>query len=237
MASSCSRWTIEARRAREGTAIKDKARFVSFVGELVEGNTPAATHLELESLLHWLAGRRNRGAAAIGEAFELYGISRCIARKHTLSYLDRALFVDGDDPHRVFGLEPGCDLHVIRPRHRQLLQIFHPDRHAQDRDWFTARTEQLNASYAALKERDRRGVRRSPVPRNGEAAISGKRQDAEVKRERYRRRSRRRTKDSLRRSLIRNLGDAAKLEKHVYVGLAVILLSLLTIVYLSHPRW
>lgn len=122
-----------------------------FIGKLISGETPPATFAQLEALLHWLAGRRNHAADMIETAFRSHGVPSNLARRYTLKYLDSSLFSNPNDYYRLFGLQPDCSGAEIRTRHKQLLQIFHPDRHQDQHAWFTARTEQLNSAYAYLR--------------------------------------------------------------------------------------
>ena len=128
--------------------------YKDFIGRLVRGETPAANPAELELLFHWLAGRRNHAAVFVQAAFAAHGVSPETALRHAIRYLDRTLFahdVHERGYYRLFGLTPDCDLPSIRARHRHLLQVFHPDRHPEDREWFTRRTEHFNHAYAYLK--------------------------------------------------------------------------------------
>ena len=103
--------------------------YKKFVAELVRGGLPEPSAAELNGLLHWLVGRSNEAAKSIETAFSVHGIPGDLARRHTLAYLDQTLFRHRDDYYRLFGLTPDCSLNEIRRRHKQLLQIFHPDRH------------------------------------------------------------------------------------------------------------
>lgn len=127
--------------------------YKTFIGNVVGGKVPEASCAELEALLQWLAGRRNKAAALIDAAFGIHGVPSDEAGAHVRDYLDSSLFKDETDYYRLFGLNPNSSLEAVRMRHKQLLQIFHPDRHLQHREWFTKRTEQLNKAYACLRLR------------------------------------------------------------------------------------
>lgn len=220
---------------RGSKVIKTSTRYMVFIGGVARGENPEASPVELDALLHWLAGRRNERANSIKTAFEMHGVSGAAARKYTLSYLDHVLFFDNNDPYRMLGVETGADPETIRTKHKELLQIFHPDRHARNRDWFTARTEQLNAAYAGLKVQDRKQAREKGPPLDRGRRNNGKEPADSVSMRRGRATSEGRT--ALRRNLRRILGDSARLERHIYVVLIVILSALLASLYLAQPAY
>lgn len=209
--------------------------YTTFINRLVDGELPAASPGEFGALLHWLAGRRNEAAVSIEKAFNARGLPPELARHHTLRYLDRSLFFDRDDYYRLLGLTPDCDFSAIRARHKQLLQIFHPDRHTEDRDWFTERAEQLNRAYAYLREHHGKLPSRATSstiakpPRAAKKPFStGPRLNLRV--------SFAARKNRLRRKLKTYLGNAASFERRFYVFLYSVPAILLLLVYLHDAQ-
>lgn len=210
------------------------AGYKDFIGKLVTGECPVATSAELEALLHWLAGRRNDASMRIEAGFKAHGIPAVAARHHTLRYLDSSLFCHANDYYRLFGLSPDSSFYAIRARHKQLLQIFHPDRHPSDGAWFTERTEQLNHAYAWLKthhgkqQHPRVSSADNPIPtvvrkpRSGRARRAGIWQSLAA------------NKNSIRQELKARIGNPHRFERRLYVILYSIPAILLLVVYLGH---
>lgn len=204
------------------------------IARLVRGEVPAASRVELDALLHWLAGRRNEAALSIAAAFYSHGMSDGPARRLVLGYLDRVLFCHQQDPLRLFGLTPRCSKDEIRARHKQLLQTFHPDRHADHHDWFTARTEQLNEAYAYLQRHHGRS-RSGPAASGAGRAKAGSRHEGPA-------RGTRRTpagrgavfKLKLREQLKSYVGNPIRFERRLYIVLYSIPAVLFLVIYLSH---
>lgn len=179
-------------------------------------------------------GRDSEAARAIRQAFANHDLPAQQIRRQVLLYLDNTLFYHDRDPYRLLGLTPDCSLSDIRLRHKQMLQIFHPDRHPDEEAWFTDRSEQLNRAYAYLKANHGKPgsasmpyastVAGSPPPGPTPAAP----------------RQRRRppppvfpTKEALRRRLNHWLGNPASLQKRVYIALFVVPVLALLLLYLS----
>lgn len=210
-----------------------------FIADLVRGKLPAASPAELNGLLHWLAGRSNEAAVSIDRAFNAQGTPRELARRHTLLYLDYTLFCHRKNHYRLFGLTPECSLSEIRARHKQLLQIFHPDRHADDREWFTERTEQLNRAYAYLQAnhgRSRSGNTSSDTSStvNPRPTAPRKPSTTSVPKKPGLWRSLAANKNRFRRKLKAYIGNPLVFERRLYVVLYSIPILLLVLVYLHH---
>lgn len=204
--------------------------YKTFVADLVAGKDPEASRAELEALLQWLAGRRNKAATLIEAAFSIHGVPPDEAGARTRDYLDSSLFKDETDYYRLFGLSPNSSLEAVRTRHKQLLQIFHPDRHLQHREWFTERTEQLNKAYACLRlrydERDEgeRGPRARSKPHGSYRPADGKaRRPNSWAKTPF-------NASKLRRNLTAWLGSSTVFERRVYVTLFSVP-ALLMVVY------
>lgn len=204
-----------------------------FVGKLISGETPTATAAELDALLQWLAGRRNQAANMVEDAFRIRGIPSNEARRCILQYLDSCLFCHGDDYYRLLGVSPGASFSVIRGRHKQLLQIFHPDRQQDELAWFTERTEQLNRAYAYLKENHgkSRPGNAAPKRRPAPTVIRKSRLSASGKVSPWK--SVIANKNKLRRTLKVHLGTPEQFERRFYVALFLVPVIALLIVYLN----
>lgn len=212
--------------------------YEEFITRVVDGRSPAGSAAELRALLHWLAGRRNEAAVSIEAAFNARGIPSDSARRHTLCYLDNNLFLQGDDYYRLLGLTPDSTFSEIRARHKQLLQIFHPDRHTEDRDWFTERTEQLNQAYAYLNAQH--GKTRSE---SAPAADANKKPAAATPEPRHVAfwkagllRTPAASKSGMRERLRTYLGSSARFERRLYIILGSIPALLLLFVYLYESQ-
>lgn len=203
-----------------------------FVGKLISGEAPTATPAQLEALLHWLAGRRNHAADVIETAFKSHGVPSKLARRHTLTYLDSSLFYDPNDYYRLFGLKPDCSGAEIRTRHKQLLQVFHPDRHQDERAWFTARTEQLNRAYAYLKTHHdaQQSRHESPASHSVHRAASRPRTKAASTPGLWQVLAA--NKHRIRKKLKAHLGNPERFEKRLLIVIYAIPLVLLAFVYL-----
>lgn len=210
------------------------ADYGQFIGRLVRGEIPTASTAELDALLHWLAGRSNEQAAAVATAFNAHGASTDTARRHALRYLDSTLFRRHHDYYRLFGLSPNASLSAIRTRHKQLLQTFHPDRHTQDRDWFTNRTEQLNRAYAYLKRHHGKPRPVADAPRAATAAAAPRRTQAAAPARRKQRPSLAVYKARLRRRLQAYLGNPLRFERRLYIVLYSVPAILFLLAYLNH---
>lgn len=210
-------------------------KYGSFVGSLIRDEVPAASATEFEALLHWLAGRRNDAAASMKEAFDAHDVSSEAARHHALRYLDHSLFRHQQDYYRLFGLKPDCSFSAIRARHKQLLQTFHPDRHSDDQDWFTMRTEQLNRAYAYLKSNHGkpRSTAASPRPAARPTPDGTRTRRAEAPRATKRWKSAAAYKVWLRRNLKMFIGNPARFERRLYIVLYSVPAILFLIVYLN----
>lgn len=200
------------------------------------GEFPKADSELLDGLLNWLAGRKTPDANAVQAGFEQSGTSPEEARRLTLLYLDATLFAHAGDPYRLFGLTPDAKEERIRSRHKWLLQVFHPDRHASDKEWFTARSEQINQAYGYLKGKSTH-LTSSQVNSYGNNAANrtsttgqhdtqfgvakGKRFD-------------RNDKTRLRRTLKNYFGSEASLQQKLFLILTVVPIVLLLGVYLSN---
>lgn len=205
----------------------------SFIGKVVREQSPVASPAELDALLHWLAGRSNKAAASVETAFNTHGISPEMARRHTLRYLDHSIFRHHGDYYELFGLAPNCSLSAIRARHRQLLQTLHPDRHTEDRDWFTKRTEQLNRAYAYLKKNHGKRRFETVSSRVDTGPAVGRKPRAASAPGKTRKQSFAAYKIRLRQKLKAYLGDPARFERRLYVFLFAVPLILLLFIYLN----
>lgn len=169
------------------------------------------------------------------QAFANHDLPAQQIRRQVLLYLDNTLFCHDRDPYRLLGLAPNCSLDDIRLRHKQMLQVFHPDRHPDEEAWFTDRSEQLNRAYAYLKANHGRPGAAS-IPYASTVAGSPPPTAAAAKP-----RPRRRpppapvfpNKNQLRRSLNRWLGNSRSLQRRVYAVLFAIPALALLLLYLS----
>lgn len=209
------------------------SRYQNFIGKLVNGGCVDASPVEFDALLHWLAGRKNRDAELIDMAFRNVGVSPKTAKARTLRYLDNNLFCHGNDYYGLFGLQPASSIDVVRARHKQMMQIFHPDRHPDESAWFTKRAEQLNQAYRQLQKQHR--LRKREDREAAEWAESGRSNQsargpvAPLNRGR----TRGTNKDRFRQQLKAKLGDARRFERRLYVILFSILALVVLIVYLN----
>lgn len=203
-----------------------------FILDLIDGGCPKASRVEFDALMHWLGGRSNSSSGSITQAFNDLGIPPESAKAYILRYLDRTLFSNDGDYYRLFGVAPGCKFSEIRARHKQLLQTFHPDRHLEDQDWFTRRTELINRAYAHLKARNDKpqyaaattyGTR--PIPPR-KAPSAGTSNPGLWK-------SLIASKGKIRRTLKRHLGSPAVFERRLYIILIAVPVLLLVIVFLN----
>ena len=70
--------------------------------------------------------------------------------------------MEGSDPHRVLGIEPGAEQDEIHHAYVELSKIYHPDRFAGLRlpseveTYLNARIRSINAAYHFLTDRGRR---------------------------------------------------------------------------------
>lgn len=208
-----------------------------FTDRLSRGELPAPKPGLLDPLLHWLAGRDTDSARAIQNGFDAAKVSRDQAWRSTLLYLDSTLFSREDDSYRLFSLTPDCKLADIRARHKWLLQVFHPDRHHRDQDWFTSRAERINHAFADLKENHGRPVSRSrPIY---SPASPGRTRAGPVPGVHARARPRSapsstREKDKLRRRLHHYLGSSASAQRRLFIVLSVLPVLLLAVLYLNN---
>lgn len=207
--------------------------YKEFVSKLVDGEAPVVETEELDAVLHWLVGRHTEAAKSVQIAFDELGVSAKAARRGTLRYLDTALFRDKPDYYALLGLSANCDDTEIRNRHKKLLQIFHPDRHTEDRDWFTERAERLNEAYAYLRKHHKRHQTESrtyttPTPDLGKAGHGTRRP-----RSRWRTLTARKAK--LRQRLYAYLGSSERVERRLYIILYSIPAALLAFVYFNQP--
>lgn len=208
----------------------------AFVSQLVRGEIPTAQPEERDALLHWLVGRDTPAGHAIQQAFDSHGTAVVDAQRLTLLYLDAVLFCHDADPYRLFGLLPGCDFADIRARHKRLLQVFHPDRHRDHQAWFTKRSERINHAYAYLKEHHGRPERRTAqrtVPANRPSAPRPSRGTSPWSARQWR--ALWASRGKLRQQLKTHLGNAARLERRLYIVLAAVPVLVLMIVYLNQP--
>lgn len=199
-----------------------------FVAAIGGGEAPPAGADELNALLHWLAGRNNADARAVGDAFAERGTSETGARRLAMLYLDSTLFADESDPYRLLGLTPGAGLKAIRARHKQLLQMFHPDRHGEDTAWFTRHAERINRAYAQLKS----GQGKTPAEAESNKPKPAAR--AKPPRSAAPRASRHVTTAGLQRGLKHRLGNPEKLQKRVFAVLFAVPVLVLALVFFSN---
>lgn len=179
-------------------------------------------------------GRDNEAARAIRQAFANYELPPQQIRRQVLLYLDNTLFRHDRDPYRLLGLMPDCSLDDIRLRHKQMLQVFHPDRHPDEEAWFKDRSEQLNRAYAYLKANHGKPgsaympyagtVAGSPPPGPTASAPRQRRRSPPPVHPK---------KEALRRRLNHWLGDPASLQKRVYIVLFAMPVLALLLLYLS----
>lgn len=200
----------------------------------MRGENPAASPAQIEGLLDWIVAHQNdpSGTTRIG------GLDVPVnsVNARIIAYLDHALFSRNADPYRVLGLTPTCTAVAIRGRYKRLLQVFHPDRHADDQGWFTSCTEEINRAYAYLKvNHGKPGGAEAPF--EGLATRPG-RPGADSE---WRRREQKPAatvninKTRVRRRLHTLLGDSGTLKKRVYIAMFVIPAALLLIVYMNNP--
>ncbi|MDZ7841335.1 MAG: DnaJ domain-containing protein [Gammaproteobacteria bacterium] len=180
-------------------------------------------------------GRDSGAARAVAEAFERRDLPNQQARRQVLLYLDNTLFRHDRDPYRLLGLTPDCRLADIRLRHKQLLQVFHPDRHPDEQDWFTDRSERLNRAYAYLKaNHGKPGSTSIPT----ETTVTGTSSPGPAARQSPKpQRNPRQTftdKDDLRRRLQSWLGNPANLQQREYIVVIAVPILLLLLLYLSN---
>jgi len=184
--------------------------------------------------MHWLVGRDSDSARAIGQAFDRRDLSRSQARRHVLLYLDNTLFVHDRDPYRLLGLTPDCDMDAIRARHKRMLQVFHPDRHADEQGWFTDRSERLNRAYAYLKANHGKpgstAIPDAATVTGGPTPSPARPKRPTPPRQPKPRVSRR---EDLRRRLRARLGNPEHLQQRIYLLLFAVPVLLLLLLYLS----
>jgi len=205
--------------------ITDTRQPDSFIADVVLGRNPAASPSRIDSLLDWVVAHQNdsHNAGAKGD-------------DRVFSYLNRTLFSRNSHPYRVLGLRPSSDADAIRARYKRLLQVFHPDRHADDPDWFTGCTEEINRAYAYLKTHHGKPGAARMSSASSVAGNYGKRQATGFRKQGverpeepiYAKRS------QIRRTLNSVLGSPGKLRKRIYIALFLVPAILLSVVYLSN---
>ena len=101
-----------------------------------------------------------------GEQSELFPDIRQVAEHRGLSAQEiasRAAFFlacldtpGTDDPYTILGVDPTATSEEIKEAWRSRLSLYHPDRHPENRDWFTRQAAHLNEAYHTLKDPARR---------------------------------------------------------------------------------
>lgn len=118
---------------------------------LNNGRLTPVLNTHLDTLLLWLSHPEHPQVAPLAQALEHTGLSRATAVRQAYSLLDQLLFSGQVQAPSTLGLAANTPPDRAKQRYRRLIQVYHPDRHAQRPLWATQRTERINLAFNAQR--------------------------------------------------------------------------------------